>query len=118
MECTRKRIKFMAKFGDPLEGLNLTRSLVLWYPTYFMVQRLIFVASSILLWNKPLTMLAIRIMEALLSFCVIRALKPFEERLTIRLELMNYATIISLVDVFVFFTDILNAGNSEDLDLE
>ena len=80
MERIKRRRKFMEKFGDPLDSLNLTKSVVLWYPTYFIVQRLIFVASCLLLWDRPLTMLSIRIVEALFSFCLIRALKPFEEK--------------------------------------
>ena len=118
MERTKRRLKFMEKFGGPLDSLNLTKSIVLWYPSYFIVQRLIFVASCLLLWDRPLTMLSIRIVEALFSFCLIRALKPFEEKRSTRLELMNYATIICMVDVIVNFTEVLNAGNSEDLDPE
>ena len=37
MEKTKKRLEFMDKYGDPLDSLNLTKSIVLWYPTYFIV---------------------------------------------------------------------------------
>ena len=42
MERERGRIDFMAKYGDPLNGLNLRKHIVLWYPTYFTVVRISF----------------------------------------------------------------------------
>ena len=115
MKHTDERIQFMEKYGDPLEGLDLRKPIVVWYPTYFMIVRIMFVAGSLLLWNRPITVITIRIMTSLFGFCAISFIRPFESRKAIKLELMNEATIIFLLDIFVFFTSLLNARNPEDM---
>ena len=112
MQHTEERLAFMDKYGDPLEGLDLRKSIVVWYPTYFMLVRIMFVVGSMFLWNRPLTVLAVRVMTSLFGFCAITVIRPFESVRAINLELMNEGNIIFLIDIIVFFTDLLNTGNS------
>ena len=45
---------FMNKFGDPLDGLDLSKKAVTFYPSYFAIRRIIFVFGSLYLWDRPL----------------------------------------------------------------
>ena len=115
MKTTESRLKFMRKFGDPLDGLNLTKDIVIWYPTYFMIVRIVFVIGTLLLWDRPLTVICIRIATSLFGFCAVSVIRPYEDALAVRLELMNEATIILLCDLIILFTSLLNAGSAVDM---
>ena len=115
MDHTVERLDFMKKFGDPLDGLDLRKPIVIWYPTYFMLVRIIFVLGSLLLWNRPLTVISVRILTSLFGFCVISIVRPYEDSKAVTLELMNEATIIFILDIIIFFTNLLSLGDAEDL---
>ena len=54
MERIKAKQEFMKKFGDPLEGLDLSKKVVTLYPSYFVLRRIIFVFASLYLWDSPL----------------------------------------------------------------
>ena len=63
--------EFMSKFGDPLEGLDLSKKTVTFYPSYFVLRRIIFVFGSLYLWNRPLLQLSLGVLMGLTSFCLL-----------------------------------------------
>ena len=113
MEQEKGRLEFLEKFGDPLDGLDLKREIVLWYPTYFLLVRIVFVVSTLLLWASPLAVMSIRMGTSLFSFCSVSVIRPYDDRLSVRLELMNETTILLLCDMIILFTNLLNAGNAD-----
>ena len=79
MEREKSKQEFLAKFGEPLDSLDLRKPITLWYPSYFIVVRLVFVVSTLMLWSNPLGLLAIRVVTALFSFVIIAVLRPYEK---------------------------------------
>lgn len=108
MEYEANRQNFMEKFGDPLDGLDLRKPIVLWFPTYFVMIRIIFVAGSLLLWKYPLMVLLVRLFTALFGFIVISTLRFYDSKSANILELMNEATLIFLCDCILVFTNVMN----------
>ena len=115
MMSTEARLDFMSKYGDPLDGLDMTKDIVIWYPTYFMLVRIVFVISTLLLWDRPFSVIGIRIATSLFGYCAVSVIRPYDDSRAVRLELMNEATIILLCDLIILFTSLLNAGNPDDM---
>ena len=78
MEAESARQDFMGKFGDPLQGLDLRKPIVLWFPTYFMLIRIIFVISSIYFWDKPYSLLSVRLLTSICAFIILSIVRPFQ----------------------------------------
>ena len=114
LERRRKRIQFLNDYGDPIEGLNHFEINSLWYPTLFTVERILFCATAIVLWNKPLLLLFVRMILFIAIYLFISAIRLYESKFQTRLELMNKAISILLVDTMILFTGILNQGNPDD----
>ena len=114
MEREASRQDFMGKFGDPLDGLDLRKPIVLWFPTYFTVVRIIFAVGSVYLWDAPTFLLVVRLITSMIGFIILSVVQPHESSLQTRLEMMNEVTFIFLVDCIMMFTGILNVGNVND----
>ena len=54
MKRIKTRQEFMEKYGDPLDGLDLSKKVVTLYPSYFVLRRIVFVFASLYLWDSPL----------------------------------------------------------------
>ena len=74
VERTLKNEKIYKRYGAPLQDLNLKkgRAKVIWFLPWFIIIRIVFVSASILLWNRPLTLLTVRMFSAMTSFVVIK----------------------------------------------
>ena len=114
MDRYMQRNSFMKKFGDPIKDLNLVDVDCLWYPTWFTIKRLLFCWSTLLLWSSPIGLLSFRYWLFFFSFLYIQNGRIFKTRLTTRLELVNQAGPIFLIDVMLCFTDLINEGNPDD----
>ena len=66
------------------------------------------------LWDKPLFLLFVRAVLFFVSFLLIISFNVFETPFDTRLELMNLAFAIFLIDVMILFTGLLNQGNPDD----
>lgn len=105
----------MDKYGDPLEGFDLEKPVVIWFPTHFVMVRIVFVAGALLLWSNPMALLLLRLFTSLIGFIIVTNIKPLDSHRANKLEMMNEATVIFIVDCIIFCTDLLNAGNENDL---
>ena len=84
MEREVVRGEFMDKFGDPLEGFDLEKPVVIWFPTHFVMVRIVFVAGALLLWSNPMALLLLR--PQLITF---QRVSP-RIRTTLRFHLMSH----------------------------
>ena len=66
-----------------------------------MVIRLVFVVSTLALWDAPMTLLFVRVNKGLVSFVIIAGLRPYDKANTTKLELINEMVLIFLVDCIV-----------------
>ena len=66
------------------------------------------------LWDKPLILLTFRLIEGLLRFSIVSFIKPHEDKMATKLELLSEATYIMLINCIIMFTDLLNEGNTND----
>ena len=107
--------EFMDRYGDPLGGFDLEKSIVIWFPAYFIMVRVVFVAGALLLWRYPMPLLLLRLFTSLLGFIIVVNIQPYDNVKANKLELMNEATVILIIDCIIFCTDILNTGNENDL---
>lgn len=114
MEKETVRLDFMSKYGDPLDGLNLSKPIVLWYPAYFTVVRIFFALTTMFLWSKPLILLLVRLISGLIKFTIVTMIQPHGNKTTTRLELLSEATSLILIICIISFTDIMNEGNIND----
>ena len=114
MEKESLRLDFMRKYGDPLDGLDLSKPVVLWYPTYFTVVRIFFALTTMFLWEKPMILLIVRLVTDLIKFTLVSFIKPHENKTTTRMELLSEATSIALIICIIQFTDLMNEGNIND----
>ena len=114
MEREVARQEFMDKFGDPLTGFNLEKSIVIWFPTQFILVRIVFVAGSLLLWRNPVLLLLLRLLTSLIGFIIVANIRPYDSVRANKLELMNEVTVIFIIDCIILCTDILNTGNEND----
>ena len=53
MQREKNKQDFMGLYGDPIAGLDVRKSIVVFYPTYFTVKRIIFVVVTLSLWHRP-----------------------------------------------------------------
>ena len=65
--------------------------------------------------ERPLFLLAVRIVLFFVSYLYIATDKLYESSYFKKLELMNQAIPILLLDVMILFTPLLNEGNPDDL---
>ena len=114
MEKESLRLDFMRKYGDPLDGLDLSKPVVLWYPTYFTVVRIFFALTTMFLWEKPMILLVVRLVTDLIKFTLVSLIQPHENKTTTKMELLSEATSIVLIVCIIQFTDLLNEGNIND----
>ena len=105
---------FMRVYGDPLDGLDLSKPIVIWYPTYFVVKRMVFVLTTVWLWNEPIALLTLRLLSTLASFLILSVVEPFQTRRANQLELLNETMTIIIIDCIYSYTDIMNEGNVDD----
>ena len=105
----------MDTFGDPLSGFDLRKPIIVLYPAYFVLRRILFVLVSLYLWKRPLTQISIRMLNAGIGFVLLSVVRPYPSPKTTFMELMNEATTILLLDCLIVFTEILNKGNVNDL---
>ena len=115
MEREVVKQEFMDKYGDPLGGFDLEKSIVIWFPTHFIIVRVVFVAGSLLLWSNPVPLLLLRLLTSLIGFIIIVNIQPYDSVKANKLELMNEATVIFIIDCIILCTDVLNTGNENDL---
>ena len=111
IERKRKRTKFLATYGDPIDGLNQYQINSLWYPTWFTIERMIFCATTLYLWEMPLMILFVRMVLFFMTYIFVATTKLYEDPLTERLELMDQVISILLVDIMILFTELMNEGN-------
>ena len=111
IERKRKRTKFLATYGDPIDGLNQYQINSLWYPTWFTIERMIFCATTLYLWEMPLMILFVRMVLFFMTYIFVATTKLYEDPLTERLELMDQVISILLVDIMILFTGLMNEGN-------
>ena len=71
--------------------------------------------TTLYYWHSPLKLLAVRFFMFTISFVILAVKRPFSEPLNNRLELMNEATTIFLIDCMFVFTNGVNSGNPDDL---
>ena len=114
-EKIRKRLEFLQTYGDPIDGLNKKEFDSLWYPSWFTLKRILFCVTTLYLWDRPLFLLYVRMSLFIVTYLYIATDKLYEKPLTTRLELMNQAVAILLIDVMILFTAVLNEGNPDDL---
>ena len=88
---------------------------MIWYPTYFILKRILFCLTTLYYWNSPLKLLAMRFFIFMISFVIKSVKRPFADPLNNRLELMNETTTILLIDCMFIFTNGVNSGNPDDL---
>ena len=69
--------EFIGKYGDPLDGLDLTKPVVIWFPTYFTVKRIIFALTTIYMWDTPVLLLGVRMLSSLVSFLLLDFIVPY-----------------------------------------
>ena len=103
-------------YGDPINGLDLTKQVALLYPSYFTLKRIIFVIVTLTLWHRPGIQLFIRLLAVLTSFTLLIETQPFADRIQNRLELLNEVVLVLIVDSLFAFTKVMNAGNPNDID--
>lgn len=108
LERERKRKVFLETYGDPIDGLNHSKFECIWYTTWFTIKRILFCFTTLYLWDKPLFLFFVRIILFFVTYLFIAVGHLFEDPITRRLELMNQAIAIFLIDVMILFTAILN----------
>ena len=78
MEKELLKQEFIDKFGDPIAGLRLDKPIVIWFPTYFTVMRIVFVLTTLILWKHPFELLLVRAFNSFCRFILITIIKPYE----------------------------------------
>ena len=53
MQREKDKQNFLSVYGEPIAGYDLRKSIVMLYPTYFTVVRIIFVVVTLALWHRP-----------------------------------------------------------------
>ena len=104
----------MKKYGDPLSGLNLRKHIVVWFPTYFTVRRLMFVLVTLVLWESPQLTILVRLMTAFAAFITLTVVQPNERRLDAIMELVNEGTTVFIVDCFILLAYIMDHAEKDE----
>ena len=108
-------MEFLGIYGDPISGFDLRKPVVVYYPTYFAMTRIIFVIVTLSLWHLPQIQLIIRLLFGFAAFITLSVVKPYETRIDNYLELLNEGTFILVINVLFVFTDVMNEGNPNDM---
>lgn len=83
---------FETRWGAVLEGLKKDKKSSLIYPVFFLIRRVIFVVSAVYLRHFLLFQIATQLLSLSFSINYLLEFRPFEDALTMNLELMNEFT--------------------------
>ena len=102
--------EFKSKFGTLYEGLNLDmdenkRKYALLFPFFYIVRRLLFVASAIWLEHFLWAQLAIQFACSVTMMIYLQSYRPFNDKIFTTLETFNEVTTIFLLYHMFTFTD-------------
>ena len=94
---------FETKWGAVLEGLKKDKKSSLIYPVFFLIRRIIFVVSAVYLRHFLLFQICTQLFSLWFSINYLLEFRPFEDALTMNLELMNeFTCAILMYHVLVF----------------
>lgn len=100
-----KKDEFESKYGAPLEGLKKDKKSSLIYASYFVVRRVLFAVVTLTLWNNVILQLFLHWVLTTLAFAFIAIFDPFEDSLVGKLDMMNEAATVIIIDLLFIFTD-------------
>ena len=105
--------EFINKYGAPYEGLDPIKRSSIAYSVIFILRRLGFSATCLLLYNYPLIQLPIIVWLTMFNACFLFNYKPYLEKFIERLDLLNDIVTVLLIDLCYMFTDILDSKKEQ-----
>ena len=101
--------EFESKYGAVYEGLHKTKKSILFYPVFFIIKRISFALSSLLLLNYPLFQLYVLTAMTLIACVYILEYQPFEDPFMNRMEVFNECFTLILIYFAFCFTPLVQS---------
>ena len=104
-------VRFKSRYGAGLEGTNLAKKVhpksILAFPVFFFGRRIAFAASAVLLVDFLWAQLAIQMTVSILSAAYLLQFRPLESSFSMRMEVMNESSSLTLIYLLFCLTDLV-----------
>lgn len=98
-------MKFLLRMSSLYGELNYKSKASLLYHVFFMLRRLLFAFSAVILTNWPFLQIQTLILQSIFMIIFITTVKPFEDSFMNKLELFNELCILGVSYHLILFTN-------------
>lgn len=88
-----------------MDGLKKNKRSSVIYAVYFVIRRVSFAVVTLTLWNNVILQLFLHWVMTILAFAFVATFVPHENPLVGKLDMMNEAATVIIIDLLFIFTD-------------